>query len=150
MTRKIKYIHKEARNLMKFEDIQFLMRMSDYIENTENFCNFIKKEMKKFKELKYTSGSADVFINKIDGVVVKIDGTFSFDDPYPKLAIPTALSYNEDTDRLIRIQPIADVRTKVSAKAYNVLRNLPENDTGCDLHCGNVGSYKGNFVVIDW
>lgn len=107
-----------------------------------------------FEELKYTWGSASVFVHRKLKLIVKLDGggMWHSTESFPKKAIPTVIV----NDR-IRIQPMANVAPWAIALAYRHVCNWENlqckhdlNLVGDDVHDGNVAIYKHKVVVIDW
>lgn len=152
MTNEFKYTHDEARNLVEFQSVKKMLNLMKKSKDIKSFCAVVKQKTRKFKYLNYheddIDGSAYVFVNKKDGIVFKLGGTQIGSCP-PVHAIPT-VSGDAWNYIKFRIQPLADVSKKTVDKAMHFFENCTYEEVGDDLHHGNVGKYKGKFVVIDW
>ena len=138
---KFKYTHKTAKRLVALESVQ-------------EFLGLLKSESptksKYFRRFYNRSGTATVFVDKKNKVVIKLGGTYNL-GYVPKRAIPTAYHYDDDNeDVTIRIQPLAERSTKTKRQAHTLFCDLHYTEVGDDCHIGNVGKYNGKFVVIDW
>lgn len=138
---KFKYTHKAAKQLVALESVQEFLGMLKSKKSVKS---------KYFKKFNNRSGSATVFVDKKNKVVIKLGGTYNL-DYVPKRAIPTAYHCaHDDDDKTIRIQPLAERSTKTKRQAHKLFCDLHYTEVGDDLHYGNVGKYNGKFVVIDW
>lgn len=145
------YTHKTARNLIALETVQKFLNDLSKCDDIYTFNKTVLPNHSKFKKLRYRrGGSAQVYINRDEKVVIKINGVFDSTDGIPTRAIPTAVGYDEDADMLVRVQPIADVSKKVVDRAMQFFEDMPGEEVGGDAHEGNVGKYKNKYVVIDW
>ena len=153
MKLKFRYTNRKARDLTKKKSVQCFLKVATRLScnSDQSISDVVKKEMKGFKHLDYPdSGSADVFVNEKDKVVIKLNGVFDVCEKPPKRAIETAFAYHLKNDLIIRIQPLADVSLRTKQKAMKFFEKLEIKQTGLDLHSGNVGKYKNKFVMIDW
>jgi len=157
---KFEFTHKSAKSLVT-NDVVMLTEFLKTLEGTnpkdkkKKLRNFVDLNLKKFKFVRNKrGGTALVFINTKEKIVVKVDGTTDIGtEAVPERAIPTAFIDAQSVKPFfttIRVQPLADVSPKAVKNAYNKLSVMPVAIVGYDCHEGNVGKYKNKFVVIDW
>jgi len=115
----------------------------------------LKKVCAKFENFKLLSnkdgGTAYVVLNKDENIIVKFGGTtdISCGEHIPYRAVPTAF-VDIDDSMVVRVQPKVNTSKDAIKRAMNFLENKSLDEIGYDLHDGNVGKYKGKYVVHDW
>jgi hypothetical protein len=151
---KFEFTHISAKSLVTNDVVmltEFLktLKVTNNKDKRKKLRDFVDLNLKKFKFVRNKrGGTALVFINTKEKIVVKVDGTTDIGtEAVPERAIPTAFI---DAQSVIRVQPLADVSPKAVKNAYNKLSEMPVDIVGFDCHEGNVGKYKNKFVVIDW